>query len=297
MRPPQSSADIEPRRGAYGLHLPDLPGQRWLGPAPEEWPTWNLARRALSPAEAREQFGPDVVTLEIGSGRLCVDRRAGRTTIAELSHQPDAAFVHPILAATAVVRADWDSCLAFHGGAFLDKSGGAWGVLAERAKGKSTLLAALAQTGAHVLSDDLIVTDGSTVLRGPRCIDLREASAERLGWGEDLGVVGSRRRWRATLGDAPAEAPLAGWISLHWEDDVRVRPVASAERAELLSQNRGLFVSQQHPLAWLAVLSKPMLSLARPRSFAALDDAIAALSRGVDCIARGDEVLPSGRSE
>ena len=81
----------------------------------------------------------------------------------------------------------------FHGGSFLDASGRTWGVVGSREAGKSSFLAWCATRGVPVVGDDLIVTDGTLVNAGPRCIDLRESAADRFGIGEDIGVVGDRK--------------------------------------------------------------------------------------------------------
>jgi hypothetical protein len=133
-------------------------------------------------------------------------------------------LVHPHLAPGAAVLARWLGRETLHAGAVL-AGGGAWAMLGDRESGKSSTLDWLAAHGHPVLADDLLVLDGSDVLAGPRCIDLRADAAQRLGAGEPLGVVGTRERWRLRLGPLASSAPLRGWGILDWGDDVAVEPV------------------------------------------------------------------------
>jgi hypothetical protein len=107
---------------------------------------------------------------------------------------------------------------------------GAWAVLGDKENGKSTTLAWFALNGHPVLADDLLVVDGDAALAGPRCIDLRQESSERLGVGEPLGVVGQRARWRFELGDVPPRVPLRGFITLTWDRALALEPLRGVER-------------------------------------------------------------------
>ena len=127
----------------------------------------------------------------------------------------------------------WLGREGFHGGGIV-VDGGVWAVLGDKTAGKSTTLAWLARAGVGVVSDDVLIVDGETVLAGPRSIDLREEAAERLGTGELIGRVGARDRWRVTLAPIAAELPLRGWITLEWGEAVAVEPIRGAERLRAL---------------------------------------------------------------
>jgi hypothetical protein len=263
--------------GAYGLALPDLPGQRWLGPAAPSWPRWAM-RRSFEPLPTQQELSDDQAVLRSLSGStLRVDRAAQTTTLGAPADDPEAAFVHPLLAVTAIIHAEWSGRLAFHGGAFLDREGGAWGVLGERGDGKSSLMAALAASGAGVVADDLVVTDGATVFAGPRCVDLRESAAEHMGVGEDIGLVGQRRRIRVTLPAIEPELPLRGWIVLHWDEGTSFAPLSIAQRIEVLQRHRALRVGQRSPEAWLDLVAKPTVRFSRPRRWDELAPSLARL--------------------
>jgi hypothetical protein len=258
------------RRGAYGLALPGMPGQRWLGPAPAEWPEWTVVEGDAPPAESE-----DVAVVRSDSGRRqYIDRRTATTIFSGGPPLPEPAFVHPGLSATASVHADWSGWLTFHAGCFLDPRGGAWGVLGEREHGKSSALAWLAGAKVAVMADDLTITNGERVWAGPRCLDLRESSAEHFGLGEDVGMVGLRRRWRMDLDAAPAEADLHGWLLLSWGDEVAIREEPAGERKRHLAAGLGLAAAERHPLAWLGALARPLLVFSRPRSWDQMDRAM-----------------------
>jgi hypothetical protein len=227
----------------------------------------------------------EYVSLHLGDGASMRMDRARRETVLSYAQPPaPAAFVHPILASTAAVWAEWNEMLAFHAGAFADRSGRVWGVLGERGQGKSTTMAWLASRGLPVVSDDMVVTDGDQVLAGPRCVDLREEAASHYRLGTDLGVVGARRRWRVALPDVPPSTPLAGWLVLSWGEATSLVNVEANDRVGRLAKARALQVAQQHPLPWLRVMTKPMFLFERPRRWERLDSSmeflVATLSSG-----------------
>ena len=135
-------------------------------------------------------------------GKTVVDRLRSRTTVRFPERPSSASVIHPYLASTGVVAGHWMGRTPFHSGAF-ELGGHAWGVLGGREMGKSSLLMWLHQAGISILADDLLVLDGALAYAGPRCLDLRESSAERFGEGEYLGVVGTRERWRVSLPPCP----------------------------------------------------------------------------------------------
>jgi hypothetical protein len=270
----ETAAGASAPRGAYGLTLPDMPGQQWLGPAPASWPAWSVLRGEVEASDQQELSDDHAVLHSLSGSVLRVDRATSTTTLAAGSGDPDAALVHPLLAVTGIVHAEWSGRLAFHGGAFLDEHGGAWGVLGDRQDGKSSVLAWMAAAGVGVVADDLLVTDGECLLAGPRCLDLRESSAEHFGIGENIGIIGRRERYRVGLPPIEPQVPLRGWVVLQWDDTIAIDDVGVADRARILQLHRALKIGQRSPAAWLDVLALPMVHLRRPRRWDAGDAAI-----------------------
>jgi len=273
--------------GAYGLRLPGLPGEEWLGAAPASWPSWTM-RQLLDPAyDAPQIVTPTLARVQLQpTGMAEIDRIQHTTTIHSSRPAPAAAWAHPLLASTAVMTAEWAGRLAFHAGAFLDDHGRAWGLIGDRGMGKSTALAWLAAHDHPVLSDDLLITDGREALAGPRCVDLRESAAETFGIGADIGVVGTRRRWRVKLPPIHATCRFGGVIALGWGSTIRATTLPIAERAPMLRANRGLLVGQDHPMPWLHILAAPMIEFTRPQDWRAIDDAMDRLLEAVNGIQR-----------
>jgi hypothetical protein len=166
--------------------------------------------------------------------------------------------------------------LGIHGGA-VAADGGAWGVLAGREGGKSSLLAVLAGRGCEIVADDmLIVAEAETqprVFAGPRCIDLRPDAGARL------GVAHSVRRGekrRMALPPAAAEHRLLGFVHLGWDDArvaVRTLPVTEA-LGRLDAHAAG---TRAHIAAMLELAGLPHVALARPRDWEQADAAADAL--------------------
>lgn len=273
---------MSPSRGAYGLRLPGLPGQQWLGEVPDDWPAWTI-RYLEEPADDDEQWvRGDAARLRLRpEGMVDVDRHLATSVLRGLPSPPDAAYVHPILGSTAIMAAEWRGWLTFHGGCVLDPRGRAWALLGEREAGKSTSLVWFYRHGWPVLADDLVVTDGTRVFAGPRCLDLRSGSAQQFALGTDIGVVGTRQRWRVDLGPAPATAPLAGIVVLGWSPETSLSLVALGDKVSVVQQHRALKVGQQHQLPWLDVLGRPLWTFGRPRSWAVIDDAMHALAHAM----------------
>jgi hypothetical protein len=114
---------------------------------------------------------------------------------------------------------------------------------------------------------------------GPRCIDLRRETASALGLGINLGVVGTRERWRLQLDPVAAEFPLIGWISLGWGKPT-ILGVSMQQRISTLYECIALRVEQRDPdmLARLMdLIALPMVQVQRPRSIASLDSTAAAI--------------------
>jgi hypothetical protein len=261
----------EPRRGALGLHLPDLAGAaELLGEAPECWPQWTLVRThgEGQPSEFVEDGRARVRSEPSGWVDVDFHRRTSRLA---LPHRPgDREIVHPYLGSTAVLVAYWQRRPSFHAGAFV-AHGRAWAILGDKGAGKSSLLACLALAEVPILTDDvLVIADGGRGLAGPRCIDLRAESARALGVGEPLGVVGTRERWRVQTGPVQPEVPMGGWIRLGWGEP-GIDPVPASERVAALFSSFSLGVQPRDPLALdnlMELVALPMLRVRQPRDIA-----------------------------
>ncbi len=276
--------------GAYGLTVPGPPvGAEWWNEAPDGWLPWRTEWQP-SGAESwpegpgvdgrRVQFvGPDRAFLSMKPfGFLECDRLAGTTTFFVSECPGEHGLIHPYFGPSAVVHAWWQGWEAFHAGGVVvgDR---VWALLGDREFGKSSALAWFHANGWAVFADDLIVVAGGSVLAGPRCLDLREGAARRFGAGEDVGVIGARRRWRVRLPPVPPELPLAGWVVLSWSGgEPRVRKAAADERLRALTRSRALLVPRDDSLAWLDLASAPMFVVERPRDWSVMDRAMSELA-------------------
>jgi hypothetical protein len=190
-------------------------------------------------------------------------------------------LVHPFLALPAATIGWWLGRVGLHAGSFATRSG-CFALVGTKGSGKTSTLAALHQCGVDVLSDDLVMIDGDQVLPGPSCLDLRRATAERLGLGEALGVVGQRERWRLrTRPTAPIQAPLRGFIVPQWGDCVEMRPIPLERRLELLYENLAIRIEPRRPTAMLDLLRLEFWSLVRPRDLSSLGEVTDLLVRRV----------------
>jgi hypothetical protein len=189
--------------------------------------------------------------------------------------------VQPHLTSAASTIGSWLGRQTLHAGAFLHE-GGVWGLLGEKGLGKSSTLGWLARAGAAIVADDLMVWDHGMVLAGPRGVDLRPEPARRLGIGRDLGVVGTRERWRVDLSPCPPESPLRGWIFLDWGPEARVDRLGAAERLARLTKHRALSMPWTDPEALLELASRPALLWQRPHGWDEFDAAIDGLLAGLE---------------
>jgi hypothetical protein len=203
----------------------------------------------------------------VTGGWLVLDRREGSATFHVPVQIDPQELIHPYLVPAAAGFCEWVGWEAYHAGAFA-AAGRAWAVVGDKEGGKSTLLAALAQRGLPVLSDDLLVLDDRRVLHGPRLIDLREPAAAHLGLGKSVSSAREGGRWRMHLGPTP-DVDLAGWVFLRWGEEVDLRPVSPAARIERLL---GLLPTRAEAVVSLASL--PAYELVRPRSWDALPEAL-----------------------
>ncbi len=252
-----------------GLHGAD----GLLVDAPPAWPSLELRHaQPGNDAPALDAVGPDGAQLKLQRGWVDVDRRAGRVTFRLDDRPPDRDLVHPYLAPAAAVAARWMGRDSFHAGAVV-VGDGAWAILGDKGNGKSTTLAWLALHGHPVLTDDLLVVNGEAALAGPRCIDLRQETSERLGVGESLGVVGQRERWRLALGVVPAQVPLRGFVTLAWHSQLSLESLRGPERLLTLLPGRTVRLAPTSPAALVELSSLPVWRLRRPRRWDALGEA------------------------
>ncbi len=264
-----------PDHGVYGLRLKGV-GADLLLPAERSWPELELVRRlgaASHTADELEDDGAMIVFRQ--GGEVAISRQPLRATFTMPSELRDAELLHPYLAPVAAVCSRWLGRYALHGGGVV-LEGGAWGVLADREGGKSSLLAALALAGHGVVSDDVLVTDGAVAYAGPRAIDLREPAADHLQTGTGLGVVGARERWRHRLRVVSPTAVLRGWVFLAWADAVEVVRLPVADRLNRLVTARAL-VSPPDPEILFRLAALPAFELRRPHAWEALPEATSRL--------------------
>ncbi|MGZ4172566.1 MAG: hypothetical protein ACXVRN_14485 [Solirubrobacteraceae bacterium] len=272
---PHAASDAD---GAWGLRFPTLDGHSLpLVECPAAWPPVTVDVRVQPNAEPQIEWGPQRARhpllgghqIEIRREPLAVDLILARPT-------PPECVIAPHLTSAASTIALWMGRPAIHGGAFLYE-GGAWVLLGDKGQGKSTTLGYLATAGVPIMTDDLVVCDGDDVLAGPRCVDLRDEPAKRLNAGRELGVIGTRERWRVDIPACPPSAPLRGWIFLHWGPEIAVERLSPAERMARLAQERAIAVPWEDPAALLDLAAQPSFAWYRPKEWRSLKPAIARL--------------------
>ncbi len=246
--------------GAYGFRLSGLDDALdWLNPAPDDWPTVEV-KQEVAPPDESSRFDEEVRAFPLMGGyRLEVMRAERRVLFSGPEPLSSPALIHPFLAPAASVLCRWEDWPPFHAGAFV-VNGEAWALTADRNGGKSTTLAALAESGVPVLTDDLVVLKESHVAAGPRSVDLRDP--RDFSDVEYLGELGRRERWRKQLAPVPAEVPVAGVIQLVWSDAPGVHWVSMEEKPEIIKEGLSYSASGR---AMLDVLRLPMVRVGRPR--------------------------------
>jgi hypothetical protein len=259
--------------GAYGVALAGLDdAARLLRPAEPWWPSLQVEIVELDTPRpiARERLTDHDAQYRLtAGGSMTVERDSGRCTLAfpPGERAPSASdLVHPYLTTPLATVRHWAGSSVLHAGAFV-AGGAAWVVPGTKGAGKSTLLAALAMLGADVLADDLAVIDGADVLAGPACIDLRSDAAAWLDVGDDIGVVGHRRRWRYELPPVPTRVPLGGVLALQWDQHAALQPLRVDDRLRMLLTNVALRPAPPAPDVLLALASMPGYTFARPRDW------------------------------
>jgi hypothetical protein len=232
----------------------------------------GLAVQVHTLTEAGEP-GPPLLTEEradlplLHGGRLRLAKSESAAHFYLRERPTDEDLLHPYLAPAAALYWQWSGHEAIHAGAFV-VNGSAVLVLGEKEAGKSTTLGWLATVGGTiVLTDDLVVLDGASVLAGPRSIDLRTTEALT---GVTTQAVRDGERQRVRLPAAPASLPLAGVVSLAWGPTVELCPVDFKDRLALLAANRTFPSLPANATGLLELGSVPMVQASRPRTLSSL---------------------------
>jgi hypothetical protein len=271
-------------RGAYGLRVEGVEAAAdLLVEADPAWPRVALSSRVAESSVEREWVKPDAALLQLKTGgHIELDRGQGEATFVVDRPLSADELVHPYLAPVASVMAHWFGRESVHAGAFVG-AGGVIGVVGDRESGKSSTLARLALDGLEIVCDDLLVLEGTSVLAGPRSLDLREEPARLLGVGASIGRAGARERWRLRLGNVGRDLPMAGWVHLAWGDRVEAVPLRGADRVARLLVHRGARLPSAEPSVLLDLASLPSWEVRRPRVWDSLDetaDCLRELGRG-----------------
>lgn len=252
--------------GAYGLRLSGVDGvEQYLVDAPETWLPLRLVPQIGEAAlESGFAAGGRAEFMTLSGARVGLDLERGQAMLTAPRPLGPEEIVHPCLASVGAMAAHLQGHETFHAAAVC-AGGGAWAIVGDRESGKSSTLASLSVAGLGVLCDDMLVLHGKVALAGPRAIDLRSDAAQQLGVGENLGVVGTRERWRVRVGSVAPEVPLRGWLFLEWGDKVEAALVASSERLERLLPKRGVRLSPPDLAELLDLAQLPGYVVRRPR--------------------------------
>jgi hypothetical protein len=184
-----------------------------------------------------------------------------------------AEMVQPGLAHLALPELRPLGRVALHAAAIL-VDGAAWALVGTRKTGKSTLAYACHQAGIPILTEDVLVLDRLRAFAGPRCLDLRVAV-------EGAELVRDERH-RVTLPPAPAEAPLAGVVSLRWGDqpEPAMRALDPGERLTRLADGSRGDAPWRGDVELIDVAALPGYELSRSSTGRA-EDAAAVLLAGL----------------
>lgn len=244
--------------GAYGFRLSGLATSAWLGVShASHWP--ELTFTSDSGPAAPE------VSLDLHAPELRVR--------ADTAHSE---LVHPLLGRVASYLALAHGADGMHAGAVAGP-GGAWAVIGPKGAGKSTLLAGLARAGLPIVTDDILIFRGRTVMAGPRCIDLRP---DARGFGLAVAVRPSDPRNRIPLPPIAAEHPLAGLIHLEWSSEgMTIAPLDHREAIKRLLILRSEKGYPRDPRVLLDLATLPTMVLRRPRSAGGMQAAAAQVER------------------
>ena len=261
--------------GAYGLRFDADDGslpRDYLTQCPENWTQWSFTTH-VSPVDELldrtsypEFLGEESARLFFdSSARIELSRPLANTELFTDHVPSDDELAHPYLGYTAAVVGWWQGRFAMHGSA-ASSGGRALGFLGSREQGKSTTLAHLLSRGWAAIADDMLVIDGRNVLAGPRCLDLRESTAKEWGLGDDIGVVGTRRRWRMRTGLVAPSSPLTAFVELHWGPTISISALPVEERLKAVFSHRTVDARPRRGDALLGLLGVPFLRVARPRN-------------------------------
>ena len=256
-------------RAAYGFRIAGGPDGGWFAvDGGEHWPLLTLTPDAGVSLE-------DAASVDWGHlvARVCTEL-------------PEDEIVHPALGRMLPLLADGRGIDALHGGALL-AAGGAWAVLGPREAGKSSLLAQCHRAGAQVLSDDIIVLEGTRCLAGPRCIDLRAEPASRVGPG--VPVRGGTKH-RILLPPARAEAELAGVIHLAWGQALELVAIGPSERLARLAARRAQETWPRSASLVLDMAVLPAFELRRPHGLDSLTGSAELLIERLAALPAGEQL-------
>jgi hypothetical protein len=265
------------RDGAWGLRLdgPDVDPSLLIA-APWDWPLVGVKVQISPFVDGPDELGPDRADIKLlGGGRVRLDRKRLTSDLVLPVTPPPDAIVHPYLASTATIINYWLGRSCFHAGALIAE-GGAWALLGHRGFGKSSSMAWFMLHGLPILTDDVLAVSDGQVFAGPRCLDLREEPAARLGLGRYLGWIGRRERWRVGLDDVASRYPLRGWVFLDWGDKVEMAPVPARETLSRLLEYVTATL-EPDPMALLSLATLPAWEWRRPQSWDGMAGAADAL--------------------
>jgi hypothetical protein len=267
-----TNSGLIPHPGAYGFRLvatdaatalPDLIS------LPDGHDEVKITVRRASSVRTIGELGTERIHLAEERAEAIQMRRSPAQVVLDLPGEISArALVHPLLALPLSLMARWHGHVTLHAGAF--ESNGAWAILGDRTAGKSSMLAALAERGVPIVSDDLLVVDDGLALAGPSCVDLRPDVAARFPAAESLGIVGGRERFRLATPPAEARSPLRGFFVLEWTDGAtpELVPVPTHERLRLLySQEYMGMLGASDARRLVELVGLPGWWVRRPRSW------------------------------